>query len=109
MLRCLRLKSRGSISISELRHHDDEVAFVESDADAAIAHPIAHHGHQPNLPRATNAPMYVYPNACAYERLTDDAAAVNWADAQRRVLKSYREWIRAVRYSLLFGPADVLK
>jgi hypothetical protein len=23
--------------------------------------------------------------------------AVNWADAQRRVLKSYREWLRSVR------------
>ena len=26
------------------------------------------------------------------------STAVNWADAKRRVLKSYREWIRAVRY-----------
>lgn len=29
--------------------------------------------------------------------------AVNWADAQRRVLKSYREWIRAVRCLPLRG------
>jgi len=28
-------------------------------------------------------------------------AAVNWSDAKRRVLKSYREWIRAVRYALI--------
>jgi hypothetical protein len=26
--------------------------------------------------------------------------AVNWPDARRRVLKSYREWLRAVRHSI---------
>jgi hypothetical protein len=24
--------------------------------------------------------------------------AVNWADAKRRVIKSYRDWLRAVRF-----------
>lgn len=27
-----------------------------------------------------------------------EPAAVNWSDAKRRVLKSYREWIRSVRF-----------
>ncbi|RDW70163.1 hypothetical protein BP5796_08560 [Coleophoma crateriformis] len=29
--------------------------------------------------------------------------SVNWADAHRRVLKSYREWLRSVR----FPPSSV--
>jgi len=32
-------------------------------------------------------------------------AAVNWHDAQRRVLKSYREWIRSVRLPTSAGPS----
>ena len=31
------------------------------------------------------------------ELLANEKIAVNWNDAHRRVLKSYREWIRSVR------------
>jgi NADH dehydrogenase (ubiquinone) 1 alpha subcomplex subunit 6 len=47
--------------------------------------------------------------ADAYEiGRTDVPAAVNWADAKRRVLKSYREWIRAVRCLLPFERPIIL-
>jgi hypothetical protein len=31
------------------------------------------------------------------EQGTDQSTAINWSDARRRVLKGYREWLRAVR------------
>lgn len=36
--------------------------------------------------------------------LADHEAAINWADAQKRVLGTYRQWIRAVRLPSVFIP-----
>jgi len=35
------------------------------------------------------------PRPCALT-LTPPPTAVNWSDAQKRVIKSYRDWVRAV-------------
>ncbi len=82
-----------------------------------------HDGHKPYLPRAADAAVYVcshsQPLAFRGKRSSSTAGtemiregeprielkltshllplAVNWNDAKRRVLKSYRDWIRAVR------------
>ncbi|EEH50200.2 uncharacterized protein PADG_06279 [Paracoccidioides brasiliensis Pb18] len=48
----------------------------------------------PRYPRAGNiAPQG--PLFCCIIPLTKREIAVNWQDARRRVLKSYREWLRA--------------
>ena len=52
-------------------------------------------------------PLY---RAIEIKKLTDMAnEAVNWNDAKYRVLKSYREWLRAVSLSsILEYPPGVL-
>jgi hypothetical protein len=54
-------------------------------------------GHQSYLPRSANALMYV---ECLRQALrvqrANNATAVNWNDAKRRVLHSYRDWLRSV-------------
>ncbi|THV84782.1 hypothetical protein D6D29_02889 [Aureobasidium pullulans] len=41
---------------------------------------------------------------CAADSLTPPSTAVNWNDAQKRVLKSYREWVRAEYLPLEHRP-----
>lgn len=57
----------------------------------------AQHNDQPYLPRAADALMYAYsgPSKDESTELTGTAAA-NWEDASQRVIKSYRDWLRAV-------------
>lgn len=56
------------------------------------------HNDQPYLPCPKDALVYaIHARLRPYAvTLTPSPTAVNWNDAQKRVLKSYREWIRAV-------------
>lgn len=57
-----------------------------------------HHDHQPDLPRPAHALVSVTrPRRHWDVRSANEAAAVNWADAKKRVLHSYRDWLRSVR------------
>jgi hypothetical protein len=53
------------------------------------SHPIPSHPAQPSINLPSAPPLTSHPLS----------TAVNWPDARRRVLKSYREWLRAVRHS----------
>lgn len=48
--------------------------------------------------------MYVHSVDKSWRAGADAEIAVNWNDAHRRVLKSYREWIRSVCFPKLNPP-----
>jgi hypothetical protein len=69
--------------------------------ECAIELPSIHltaHNDQPYIPCPKDALVYARPaflRPCAV-MLTPPPTAVNWTDAQHRVIKSYRDWVRSV-------------
>ena len=57
---------------------------------------VVQDGHQSNVPRAEDAVLSVSTLILVEPLIANPHPAVNWTDAKRRVLKSYREWMRAV-------------
>lgn len=74
--------------------------FIARDTGGIGGQANTHSNHdQPHIPCAANAPMYGRnPPSASESHWTDTPRlAANWEDASKRVLSSYRDWLRAVR------------
>ena len=93
---CLRQHSSSWTKL----HLDGQCCPATSTSTSSLHHvccctPHHSHGDQSHLSCAEDALLYVPANIHPIDR-ANIISAVNWRDAQQRVIKSYRDWVRAV-------------